>query len=227
MILTLRELADHLRVNERTIMRMLKTGQVKGTKIGGQWRFNGSQVHNLFFPDSSPVEDAVPLDSLLHPSLGLPLSRVISEDRMVLDLQGRTAEEIIVELTSSTMLNKVLMNAGELRDKCLAREKLLSTGVGGGVAIPHPRDPLTTLRAPAIVIFGRSREGVDFGAVDGAPARLFFLLCCQNIELHLHLMGRLAQTLRTEGFADACLSAESATDVLRLVMKVERATFLV
>ena len=50
MILTLKELADYLRVNERTILRMLNTGQLKGTKIGGQWRFNSSQIDSLFFP---------------------------------------------------------------------------------------------------------------------------------------------------------------------------------
>ena len=42
MILTLKELAEHLKVNERTILRMLKCGQIDGKKIGGQWRFNGS-----------------------------------------------------------------------------------------------------------------------------------------------------------------------------------------
>ena len=50
MILTLKELADYLRVNERTILRMLKSGQIQGVKIGGQWRFNGSQIDQMFFP---------------------------------------------------------------------------------------------------------------------------------------------------------------------------------
>ncbi len=49
MILTLKELADYLRVNERTIIRMLKAGKIQGTKIGGQWRFNGSQIDQFFF----------------------------------------------------------------------------------------------------------------------------------------------------------------------------------
>ena len=56
MILTLKELAEHLKVNERTILRMRENGQIEGVKIGGQWRFNGSQIDRMLFPSalSSP-----------------------------------------------------------------------------------------------------------------------------------------------------------------------------
>ncbi len=227
MILTLKELADHLKVNERTILRMLKTGQVKGAKIGGQWRFNSQQIDGLFFPDSPPdPADGPSLPELSNPFAGIPLSRVMSTDRMLFDLKARTGEQVIAELVDPRMLNALIYDIQDLRDKCAARESLLSTGVGNGIAIPHPRDPVPTLRAPGIIVVGRSEPGIDFLAVDGQPVHLFFLLCCQKIELHLHLMGRLAHVLRQEGFVARCMECQTPADMLRLVMEMERREFL-
>ncbi|MDX9979998.1 MAG: PTS sugar transporter subunit IIA, partial [Lentisphaeria bacterium] len=224
MILTLRELADYLRVNERTILRMLKTGQVQGAKIGGQWRFNSSQIDGLFFPpeEGAEVEGEESLGNLARSYLSIPVSRMMAEDRMIMDMQATQVSEVIEELTPRELLGKLVMEVESLRAKCLAREQLLSTGVGNGVAIPHPRDPVATLKAPAMIIFGRSAKGIDFGAVDGKPVHLFFLLCCQNIEIHLHLMGRMAKLLRNRDFLAQCQACENPGDVLRVVLEFER-----
>jgi excisionase family DNA binding protein len=228
MILTLRELAQMLRVNERTILRMLKSGQLQGAKIGGQWRFNSSQIDGLFFPGETPRESSedIPLNELTRSHLGIPISRVMSDTRMVLSLTGHDAESVIEELTNPRMLNPVLLDVSDLRSKCVAREELLSTGVGRGVALPHPRDPVTTLRAPAVIVFGRSAEGIEFKAADGKPVHLFFLMCSQSIELHLHLMGRMARLLRQNDFIAQCMNCATPQDVMRLVMESERDEFL-
>lgn len=228
MILTLRELADYLRVNERTILRMLKTGQVQGAKIGGQWRFNSSQIDGLFFPGEGEieVEGEESLGNMARSHLSIPVSRVLAEDRMVLNMQATDVSGVIEELTPHGPLGRLILELEGLRSKCLAREQLLSTGVGNGVAIPHPRDPIATLKAPAIIVFGRSTQGIEFGAVDGKPVHLFFLLCCQNIEVHLHLMGRLAKLLRNREFLTKCRECETSTDVLRVILEFERAQFL-
>jgi PTS system nitrogen regulatory IIA component len=229
MILTLRELAQMLRVNERTILRMLKSGQLKGAKIGGQWRFNSSQIDGLFFPgeDAAGTDgEDVSLEMLSRSQIGIPISRLMSESRAVMSLSAGDVSAAIDELTSPRLLGSVVLDAKDLRAKCLAREKLLSTGVGNGVAIPHPRDPVTTLRAPAIVVFGRAERGIDFGAADGKPVHLFFLICSQSIELHLHLMGRMAHLLRHQGFVAQCNQAATPQDAIRLVMEAERTDFL-
>lgn len=222
MILTLKELADYLRVNERTILRMLRSGQIQGVKIGGQWRFNGSQIDQLFFPPNPATDpDAVPLRDFTQSRLPIPFSRILKEDRILLNLQAADVESVLSELCEPIARKTLLLDVHDLKSRLLAREKLLSTGIGHGIAIPHPRDPIPTLREPAILIMGRSRKGVDFRAVDQQPVTLFFMLCCQKIELHLHLMGALARMLQESGFPEACRQAKTAEDILRLVMEVE------
>ncbi len=226
MILTLKELAEYLRVNERTILRMLHNGKIQGAKIGGQWRFNGSQIDKVFFPTTPLGEDDVPLSVLTRPLVGTTVSRMMDNSRILLDLQGQTVEEIINELTSHRIFNNLVLDVHDVRETCLAREAVLSTGVGNNVAIPHPRDPIPTLRVPACVIYGHSKEGVDFNAPDGNPVHYFFLLCSQNIELHLHLMGCMARILKDENFRNGLPKCDSEEEVIKLIMEHERAEFL-
>lgn len=227
MILTLKELADYLRVNERTILRMLKSGQIQGVKIGGQWRFNGSQVDSLFFPQTPPSgPDVVPLSDFAQSKPPVPISRLIKEDRVILSMKATDTESVIQELCEPIAKKALLLDVQELRNRLVAREKLLSTGIGNGIALPHPRDPIPTLREPAVIIVGRSTTGVDFQAVDKAPVSLFFLIVCQNIELHLHLMGALANLLQDPDFVENCKRAATADDIIRLTMEQETKQFL-
>lgn len=225
MILTLKELSDYLRVNERTVLRMLKSGQLQGTKIGGQWRFNGSQIDSLFFPPGQVVEE-VPLEDLTRSCLGIPVSRVMARERVVMDMRATDTAGVINELVAPAMFNSLVLDVQDARKRLLDRERLLSTGVGKGIAIPHPRDPIPTLRKPAVIVFGRSREGINYAALDGKPVHVFFLLCCQTIELHLHLLGRLAQLLRDGSFTADCRAVATAEDLLLLVLERERREFL-
>lgn len=222
MILTLKELADYLRVNERTILRMLKSGQIQGVKIGGQWRFNGSQVDQLFFPSAPATDpDAVPLRDFTSSRLPVPISRLLKDDRLLTDLQATDADGVLNELCDPIAKKGLCLDMRDLKERLHAREKLLSTGIGKGLAIPHPRDPIPALREPAVLVFGRHRKGVDYRALDGQPVHLFFLLCCQKIELHLHLMGALARMLQDGAFIDGCRNVKSGEEVVRLVMEAE------
>lgn len=228
MILTLKELAEHLRVNERTILRMLKTGQIQGAKIGGQWRFNGNQIDRIFFPGArAEGDDDVPLQDLVQNQIHIPISRLLSPERVLLDLQATTVEGIIEELTPAWMFSNLVLDLQDLREKSIAREKIISTGVGQGLAVPHPRDPITTLRAPGCVVIGRSVKGVDYAAIDNEKVHWFFFQCSQSITLHLHLMGRIATMLRDEVFIKACRKAKTPEDVVAAVMEHERRDFLV
>jgi len=226
MILTLKELAEYLRVTERTVLRMLHTGKIQGAKIGGQWRFNGSQIDKVFFPSDPKEDEEVPMAMLTRPHIGIPISRLMKEERCIMDLKSTTKTDIITELTDPRLLNGLVLDIRELREKCLSREDVLSTGIANGIAIPHPRDPISTLRAPACVIYGYSKQGIDFDAEDGKKTHIFFMICSQNIELHLHLMGCLARLLSNDKVISALTKCENSTDIMKLIMENERADFL-
>lgn len=97
----------------------------------------------------------------------------------------------------------------------LAREEIISTGLGDGVAIPHARSAAVDLPSVAI---GRHRAGVDFGADDGA-AHLIFLIAAPDAagDQHLEILANLARRLVHEEFKDALKAAASATEVVTIL----------
>ena len=104
----------------------------------------------------------------------------------------------------------------KLVDTLLDREKLGSTGIGEGVAIPHGKVP----GLPGLVAsFGRSVPGVDFRAIDGRPTHLFFTLFApeNSAGAHLKALARISRIFKNAAFRDAIMKAADAAEVYRLI----------
>jgi PTS system nitrogen regulatory IIA component len=130
-------------------------------------------------------------------------------------LTGRTAAEVLAELCRPVAA-ATGQDAGRLLQTLLDREKLGSTGIGEGVAIPHGKVAgLPTL----VASFGRSAEGIDFRAIDGRPARLFLALFAPEASagVHLKALARVSRAFRSPAFRDAILAAPDAAAIWRLV----------
>lgn len=116
----------------------------------------------------------------------MKLAKLLSADQVLLDLKATDHWPVIVELVDH--LVQVDRLPAELRDETLAalraREDQVSTGIGSGVAIPHAfSDKLEEV----VVVFGRSKEGVDFEALDNAPVHFIILFVVPRKDYHLHL----------------------------------------
>ncbi len=131
------------------------------------------------------------------------------------DLSGRSAPEVLAELCRPVAARQAL-DATRLLQTLLDREKLGSTSVGEGVAIPHGR--LAGL--PALTaVFGRAPGGVEFRAVDGKPVRLFLALFAPEnaAGLYVKVLARVSRIFRSPAFRDAILAAPDAAAIHRLI----------
>jgi len=123
----------------------------------------------------------------------------------------------IVEMLHATgALREVEGPLGSL----IARERLMSTGVGEGVAVPHARSTAATRTVLSIC---RVPEGLDFNAVDGAPVELVFTLIGppEAAALHVRLLGRIARLARKEAFRQGVRRATRPEEIVRLVAEHE------
>ncbi|HQC23908.1 MAG TPA: PTS sugar transporter subunit IIA, partial [Syntrophales bacterium] len=98
----------------------------------------------------------------------------------------------------------------------LEREKLGSTGIGDGIAIPHGK--LKGLER-LVISFGRSRQGVDFDAIDGKPVHIFFLLMAPESSTgqHLKALAKISRMLKDPGFRSDLMAAENAEEIYRKI----------
>ena len=108
----------------------------------------------------------------------------------------------------------------EIVQVLIERERLGSTGIGGGIAIPHGKlSGLTSL----ILAFGLSRTGVEFDALDSRPTSIFFLLLSpdNSTGLHLRLLARISKLLKEESFKEKLKNATDPDDVIRIISEVD------
>jgi nitrogen PTS system EIIA component len=98
------------------------------------------------------------------------------------------------------------------------REKLGSTGIGEGVAIPHGKIPdLNEL----VVAFGRSKKGITFDAIDGKPVNLFFMLLApeNSTGQHLKALARISKMLKTPNFRKKLIDAKTTSDLYKAIVE--------
>ena len=146
-----------------------------------------------------------------------PLADFILASAVSVDLRGATKTAVLEELVGLLAEAGVVADRAAALEAVLARERLGSTGCGSGVAVPHARLP--GLDRP-IVAVGLSRAGVDFGAVDGQPVRIFFLILGPQgaPEAYLNILSQIAKLLKEDDFRASLLSAPdpaAAADILR------------
>jgi mannitol/fructose-specific phosphotransferase system IIA component (Ntr-type) len=148
------------------------------------------------------------------------VSKLFSPMAMDLALKASDRESVFRELIALVPDLDDGARAGLLL-ALLGRERLGSTGLGRGVALPHTRYAINGVTRPQI-IFGRHRDGINYGALDGQPVKLFFLLVAPDVAQHLQILSRLSRLLRDAGLRDELLAVNSAQEVLRAIQEAER-----
>jgi len=150
----------------------------------------------------------------------MKLSKFCAEDLISFDLKGKTKNEIIEELVNLASRSKLVKDKDEVLKAVLEREKLVTTGVGYGVAFPHAK---TKAIKGIVIAFGRSKTGIDFDAMDKKPVHLFFLIAAPEdaIGAHLNVMARLSYLMKSEKNRDTLMKISNPRELLELLDSVE------
>jgi len=151
----------------------------------------------------------------------MTIEEVLEESCVIADLNGATKKDALKELVSALKKANLIKNEQEVVNVIFEREKLGSTGIGDGVAIPHGK--LKGIRK-IICVFGRSLQGVEFDSIDQKPAHIFFLLLApeNSASLHLKMLSRISKLLRDPSFRKRLMDLGDAHDIYRSVIEEDR-----
>jgi len=140
----------------------------------------------------------------------------LKEKAVSAHLKSKTKREVIEELIALLAQAGEIENKEEIMKALLDREKLGSTGIGDGVAIPHAKSDVVN---EVVAAFGRSPQGVEFDSLDGEPAYLFFLLVAPTDSTgpHLKALARLSRILKDKPFRETLKKAETEEEMLKLI----------
>jgi PTS system nitrogen regulatory IIA component len=140
---------------------------------------------------------------------------VLRKEAVILDLKSKEKKGVIEELVAPLAQSSGVAPK-DLVKVLMERERLGSTGIGGGIGIPHGK--LKGIDA-LIVGFGLSRKGVNFESIDGRPTHIFFLLVTpeNSIDIHLKLLSQISRILKNDLLKQRLRNAESRDEVLDII----------
>ncbi|MCJ7595356.1 MAG: PTS sugar transporter subunit IIA [Desulfobacterales bacterium] len=142
----------------------------------------------------------------------------MEEDNIIPDLKAKDKKGVLEELADAIASHEPSLDKNSLVKVLLERERLGSTGIGDGVAIPHGKFPAVT---QPIISFGRSRKGLDFDSMDGEPAFLFFLLVAPEnaASIHLKALARIAKILKNSAFRKVLMEAQNRQELYKTIIQ--------
>ncbi|MDD3807092.1 MAG: PTS sugar transporter subunit IIA [Candidatus Marinimicrobia bacterium] len=200
-IMTLEEVADYLRVSDRTVYEWAQKGEIPGGKIGTSWRFKRSEIESWVNRRLTPRLSSESKD------FGLTIASVLQPDSVKV-LKGTTKWEVLDELADLIIQTGKMKSKEELMNALRQREALMSTGIGLGIAVPHVR--LISIKSPVMAL-GVSRQGIlDYESLDGKPINFVIMIAAgrdQHAE-YIRLLSFVSTRMKDESVAKALLVAD-------------------
>lgn len=222
--MTVKQLAEYLSINDRTVLKLVSDGSLPGVKVGNQWRFRKAMIDTWLDDQMLGVVPRYldPPRMTGSPMRMLELASCFEADHIIPELAAATKNTVVEELAG------LAGRLGLIRDKCwfvgalIERENVMPSAMGNGIAFLHTlrRNPEQVARP--FMILGRSSAGVDFDALDGKPTHLFFALGLKFEELYLPWLHKLSQMFAYEDAVKAILAAPDAAAIFEAVAAAER-----
>jgi len=148
----------------------------------------------------------------------MKINGLLQVEDIIPDLAAETKDQLLLELAAKVEERHPPMGSSEIYRVLLERERLGSTGVGDGIAIPHGK-----LKGAAglVLAFARSTKGVDFDALDGNKSFIFFLLIAPEdaFGIHLKMLGRISRILKDPAVRRSLLEAPDAAAIHSIIQE--------
>ncbi|TAK64609.1 MAG: PTS sugar transporter subunit IIA [Bacteroidetes bacterium] len=154
----------------------------------------------------------------------MKISDILEEKFIVVNLTGTTKNDIINTLIDVASQSPKVLDKEKVRSAIFEREKIMSTGVGNGFAIPHGK---TDSVSDVVAVFGITAQPVDYQSLDEKPVRLVFLLIGKDsmVGPHIKLLSRISRLMNKEDFRNKLIQSKSQLEVLDAFRQEEASYF--
>lgn len=219
MKLTVRDVSELLDVSEKTVYRWVNDRKLPGYRMSGQYRFSRAEVLEWATANKLNVSIGA-LQEAQNPDQPLPtLAEALQIGGIFYRIGGSDKESALRNVVEVVRLPDEV-DREFLLQVLLAREELASSGIGDGIAIPHPRNPVVQHLAKPLVALCFLEQPIEFGALDGRPVQALFALISPTVRAHLHLLSRLVFALRGTEFKALVMSQGGRDDLVKAVRRL-------
>lgn len=221
MKLSVKDVSRLFNISEKTVYRWIQSDNLPHYRIGGQYRFSYSELLEWAAAKGTAIRADLFDEAAESDTCETAVSEALEAGGINYRIEGSDKEEILRSVVSLMKLPETI-NRDVFLQFLLAREKLGTTAIGNGIAIPHVRNPIVAhSETPQISLFFLEHP-VDFGALDGIPVSALFLLVSPNIRCHLKMLAQLMYVLRDEAVLAAVQKVASRNEILAAVRLAEQ-----
>ncbi len=207
-IMTTEEVAEYLRVSERTVYDWAHNGRIPCGKLGTTWRFKRSDIEGWVNQQlGAPATSGFQGEGLL--------SKILSSDRVVF-LEDCEKENALKTLCAALATSSLIQSEEELSGAIFKREELMSTGIGFGIGVPHVRLPSV---ADVVMALGIAREPIaDYQSLDEEPIQIICMVAAGSTQHpeYIRTLSVLSSRLKGEMVRKALIAAPDAMSALTL-----------
>lgn len=207
-ILTIEEIARYIKVSERTIYDWAQKGEIPAGKLGNVWRFKKSEIDRWI---------NYKLENNKNRDKGLSnLKNLLAQERIILT-KFSTKRDILTALINNIAEAPQIKDQKNLEEAIFEREKLMSTGIGLGIGIPHVR--IYTVSDITLSVAVNKIDIIDYQTLDDIPVRIVFMVAAaynQHAE-YLKLLASISKLLKNESFKNKLLKATEPKQIFTLL----------
>ena len=228
--MNMKEAAEYLHLRADELERLVHDGEVPFLQCGARvmflrqeidsWAsqrilgFSNQRLGDYHRRSTARAHDLSPEYALMPELVKLPWVEP--------DLPSKTKPSVLRDLVERAGRTGLLIYPEELTNRLKEREQMCSTALAGGVAMPHPPHHDPYLFEDSFIVPARCLRPIPFGAPDGHTTDLFFLVCCQDERLHLHVLARLCMLCYKTDLLMRIREAEDAPAILDAIYGAEQ-----
>lgn len=225
----LNDLSRYLHVTPAQVQKMAERGTLPGRKVAGAWRFPPAEIHHWLEERIGAADDVdlTLVEGVLNRAgnhddqPAIRISELLPQEAVAIPLAARTKGSAISAMVELAAQTGHLWDAEQMTQAVRAREGLHPTALENGVALLHPRRPLSQILAQPVLALGITSQGIPFGESHGQLTDIFFLICSTSDAEHLRILARLSRLISLPGFLGELRSATDSRAALALIRPYE------
>ncbi|RLA38920.1 MAG: PTS fructose transporter subunit IIA [Gammaproteobacteria bacterium] len=211
-IMTIEEVAAYIRVSERTVYDWAQKGELPGGKLGTTWRFKRDDIEKW-------VNDQLSKSPRKSPAAATS-SFVLTPERIVL-LDAPAKKEVLTRLVDLLAETPFVKNRDELLKGILAREELMSTGIGFGIGVPHVRIDSVTDLVMAVAVC--KNPVADYASLDEAPVQIICMLAARSDQhtKYIRTLSSISSRLKDSDIREQIIASDDPSAICKLLIESE------
>ena len=212
--------------NLRDVERLASRGVIPGRKIDGSWLFQANEIRDwiqsdfaTYTPDELEALETSQCSTELDQDF--PVSSLLKVETIEVPLQARTKRAVLERLVQLAGNTWQIWSPDEVLRAVIEREEAASTAFDGGIALPHPKNPMPDAIGESVIALGIAANGIPFGG-GRSLTDLFFLILSRDNQTHLQILARLGRLFHCAGFLDQLRASETPEEAWQLIADTEK-----